>query len=615
MALTPDQMDAVVRRTVALYDDAERLLLGRIAKSLAEGLDAPDWAAKKLLEVQMVQVRLRRDLNLLAGKAAAEISTGIGEAYNAGQITAVGQLGRVVDGGSPVNPFVSQAAVALARDTVAGITGQHARVLRSVGDVYRNVIAEVVGVQLAGATNQRELAGRALAKFADKGVTGFVDSAGRRWSMSAYTEMAMRTATHNASEVGHTERLQAEGHDLVIVSDHAQECPDCARWEGKVLSLSGTYEKGHPQKQRDGGVRVMIAGTLAQAKQDGYGHPGCRHRVVAFFPGVTKLPERQGDPGDYLLRQEQRHLERGVKRWRRREAAALTPAEAKLARAKAREWGERLRAHEATHGLKRQPWRTSAGGTRQLPPLPDYVARPAARPAAKRAAKPTTGRKTFGKITPGLRASTYDQPMETFKWVGYSDEWVERARSTLRAMDSIGVLPEGVDFLGDETGRRRNGAYVTGTEQVLLAKSANGNTIAHEVGHLIDCLFFSGRGYSSRNRTTKAWRDWHDTISETAKMKQIAEAGRTGRISKEWAAYASQDIEMWARSFAQWVAVRSEDPELLAEIRKAQKGEGPGGSIYMVWSDEDFAPLLPLIDKLMGSVSLAKPAGYAGGGG
>ena len=379
MALTPDQMDAVVRRTVALYDDAERLLLERIAKSLAEGLDAPDWAAKKLLEVQMVQARLRRDLNLLAGKASAEISTGIGEAYNAGQITAVGQLGRVVDGGSPVNPFVSQAAVALARDTVAGITGQHARVLRSVGDVYRNVIAEVVGVQLAGATNQRELAGRALAKFADKGVTGFVDSAGRRWSMSAYTEMAMRTATHNASEVGHTERLQAEGHDLVIVSDHAQECPDCARWEGKVLSLSGTYEKGHPQKQRDGGVRVMIAGTLAQAKQDGYGHPGCRHRVVAFFPGVTKVPERQGDPGDYLLRQEQRHLERGVKRWRRREAAALSPAEAKLARAKAREWGERLRAHEAAHGLKRQPWRTSAGGTRQLPPLPDYVAK--AKPA------------------------------------------------------------------------------------------------------------------------------------------------------------------------------------------------------------------------------------------
>ena len=71
MALTPDQMDAVVRRTVALYDDAERLLLDRIAKSLAEGLDAPDWAAKKLLEVQMVQARLRRDLNLLAGKAAA----------------------------------------------------------------------------------------------------------------------------------------------------------------------------------------------------------------------------------------------------------------------------------------------------------------------------------------------------------------------------------------------------------------------------------------------------------------------------------------------------------------------------------------------------------------
>lgn len=382
MALTDDQMVAVVRRTVDLYEDAERVILERISRSMAAGIDAPDWATAKLLELQLVQARLRKDLGVLGGKASAEISSAVGDAYNRGQIVALGSLGRVLPSGTGPNPFVSQAAVALVRETVEGVTGQHAQILRSVADVYRNVIAEVVGIKAAGAATQRDLAQAALARFAEKGITGFVDSSGRRWSMGAYTEMAMRTATHNASEVGHTERLRAEGHDLVIVSDHAQECPACAKWEGRVLSLSGTYDRGHPQKQRDGDVRVLIAGTLDDAKRAGYGHPGCRHRLVAYFPGITKVPTRKGDPDDHLLRSEQRRLERGVKAWRRREAAALSPVEAAQARARARAWGERLRAHEAEHGLKRQPWRTAGvrPGAGPVPAPRAPVASPEAAP-------------------------------------------------------------------------------------------------------------------------------------------------------------------------------------------------------------------------------------------
>ena len=174
--------------------------------------------------------------------------------------------------------------------------------------------------------------------------------------MGAYTRMALRTAAHTASEVGHAEKLTDDGHDLVIVSDHKGECPECRPFEGKVLSLSGAYETS-PQYRLDGPQPVFA--SLAEAKARGYGHPGCRHRLVAYFPGITRTPKKQGDPDDYEHRTEQRRLERGVLEWRRREAVAVTDPARRQAAARAREWSARLRAHEAAHNLKHQSYRTS----------------------------------------------------------------------------------------------------------------------------------------------------------------------------------------------------------------------------------------------------------------
>ena len=360
MALTSNQLDEVVSNVVGMYEDAERVALGRIARALERGAESPAWAEEKLLEVQGVLSRVRRDLRDLDVRTESAVLSAITAAYQKGAGPAAGGVLAAVRGPSG-RPRLSAAALALAAETASGLRAGHAQILRSVGDVWREVVAKASGVQLTGAATRREAASEALARLADRGLTMFVDRSGRRWQARSYVDMAMRTAAHQASEVGFTDRMVDSGRDLVIVSDHKGECPDCRKFEGKVLSISGAYVP------REGDPPVDVFASLAQAKAAGYGHPGCRHRLVAFVPGVTEVPEKQGTPEDYEQRQTQRALERNVRKWRTREVVALTDADRARARAKARAWSGQLRAYESEHGLKHQAHRLSVAPGKPLP--------------------------------------------------------------------------------------------------------------------------------------------------------------------------------------------------------------------------------------------------------
>jgi len=354
MPTTADQIEHLTDKLAAIYGEAERVLLHRIATTLAKGMDSPRWAEDKLLEVQLLLARCRGDLQSLAGKSSDEITAAIMKAYNSGRAGALADLAvaglanKVAAGG---NLSTIHQVKALIGQTVTGMLDQHATILRSVDDIYRKVIASTTPLQLAGVETRRQVAQRALNEFADQGVSSFVDRSGRQWSMTSYTEMTTRTAARRAQVDGHTAQLQDAGQDLVIASNHSQECSRCRPWEGKVLSLSGAA--------RIDGVR--FAATLDEARAAGFLHPGCRHTVGLYIPEVTEAPTGTADPEGDANRQQLRYLERGVRAYRAREAAALDPSAKAEAAAKAREWQARIRQHVADTGVKRQPARERLG--------------------------------------------------------------------------------------------------------------------------------------------------------------------------------------------------------------------------------------------------------------
>nr|WP_037829759.1 phage minor capsid protein [Streptomyces sp. NRRL S-325] len=366
-ALAEDLAAAVGR----LYEQAELALIDRITRALAEGIDSPLWVELKLAALGNLRAGVEELIGILQADAAGAIHQALAEAYDRGQQAAIVELGALATGPAlaaavavPSAPAVDRLAAALVRETGP----VHLRILRVAVDVYRSVIAEASSAPLLGATTRREAAARALAKFARKGVTGFVDRSGRAWNMTSYVEMATRSAVGRAAVEAHTDRLAAAGIDLIVVSDAPEECPRCKPWEGKILTREGaggrqTIEMEHATE--DGRmVRVDVAGSFPEAKADGLMHPNCRHNISIYLPGLIRRREPTPSRATYEQTQKQRYLERQVRAWKREAAGAMDDDRKRAANAKVRVYQGRIRELLAETELPRKRHREQLGAAR-----------------------------------------------------------------------------------------------------------------------------------------------------------------------------------------------------------------------------------------------------------
>lgn len=88
---------------------------------------------------------------------------------------------------------------------------------------------------------------------------------GKFWDPTAYSRMLARTAIADARRVSFRQRYLTNGVDVVRVVPNGTTHDVCARWEGRLLSLTGATP-GIP--------------TVAEAQAAGLFHPQCRHRYV-----------------------------------------------------------------------------------------------------------------------------------------------------------------------------------------------------------------------------------------------------------------------------------------------------------------------------------------------
>lgn len=344
---TQERAEALLK----MYAEAEEKLLGIIAKSIGTpGRDVPLWAQKKLAEVQKVRGELQSAINRLAQKSLEERIKLMWAAHDEGADGLFRELG--IDDAKATR---SQAAVALIDDTNQRFSELHRRILRDATDVYRDVLSKSLALANMGVETTQQAIRRALNAFADRGITAFVDRADRRWGMAEYAEMATRTGMMLASIAGYTQEALNHSEDLVIISDHWDECPLCARWERAILSLTGATP-GHP--------------TVADARAGGLFHPNCLHSMTVYVPGLTdtrgsKAGTRTADQDaeGYGNRQQQRYIERTIRRWKRRQAVATTPEEERISKAYVDKW---QRAARVLTGETKLPREYSREGGRVL---------------------------------------------------------------------------------------------------------------------------------------------------------------------------------------------------------------------------------------------------------
>lgn len=360
MAISPNMEENMALEIRGMYERAELQLLNMMARRLVRDGEIPDWMNRKLAEltplvrdINSVFVTLNRtvpkeiermiELAYLSGNesAVADLKAALAvfaeEGVDASEHPQIVQALGTIPKGTPIAQLIATvesmggintgAVEALAAAATGNIVNKHVPIVRSVQDIYRSIILEVGANPLIGIETRLQATQRALNRFADQGIKTFVDRGGRAWDMPRYAEMAVRTMIGQASVQGHTDQQTAFGFDLVQVSDHREECPLCRPWEGEVLSLSGN----DPSRS-----------SLAEATAAGLFHTYCGHRLNTYLEGITPPLGKTEDPDGYEEKQQQRSLERNIRKWKKRQAVAITPEAQQQADAKVKEWKDAM---------------------------------------------------------------------------------------------------------------------------------------------------------------------------------------------------------------------------------------------------------------------------------
>lgn len=150
-------------------------------------------------------------------------------------------------------------------------------IARLENDPYRKLALEQILRQEAAGKPWIKSSQDLVKELETNGITGFTDKAGRKWSMRAYGNMAVRTTARQAEVAA---LLTSDEYDLWQITKVGTTCPVCAPLEGRVYSKSGTNPDYPPL-------------TVAFGKVDPYGsndlsntylniHPNCLHSLVKY---------------------------------------------------------------------------------------------------------------------------------------------------------------------------------------------------------------------------------------------------------------------------------------------------------------------------------------------
>lgn len=202
-------------------------------------------------------------------------------------------------------------------------------------------------------------------------------------------------------------------------------------------------------------------------------------------------------------------------------------------------------------------------------------------------------------------------------------------RETLDAIDSVhgaGWLPEIPITASARGGVLGSYNHIPGRGAHSIAISGKGThqqlTLAHEVGHFLDHMGLANSAdYGGAFATShlEELSGWRDAVKNSSAFKRLAEmrqdpAAHARQVTASWGtyvrtpdkkhlAYLMSEEELWARSYAQYIAKKSGNKKLLSQLA-GELGDELYGDRH--WADDDFAPIEAAIDKLFEALGWRK---------
>lgn len=223
--------------------------------------------------------------------------------------------------------------------------------LRLTDDVYRQTVNRVQLAMGTGSMTLQQAIDIAVKDFLNQGINCIVYKDGRRVNIADYVRMALRTTATRAALQGKSAKYKALGYDTVQVSSYGMCSPTCKPWQGRIY-IEDTFSFWDGEVREQGGIlwgKSNYCGKwfplLSSAIEKGLFHPNCRHTILLWRDG-DPLPESVDNSDSerrYKLEQQQRALEREIRKAKRKVNGFTDPENIKKAKAELRQAQKNLK--------------------------------------------------------------------------------------------------------------------------------------------------------------------------------------------------------------------------------------------------------------------------------
>lgn len=334
------------------------------AESLAKACENPDEFRLLSRVSPLGAMRLWAEWE---GRVTSGVESAWREAMAEEDDEIVSTLTRRLGGRSYETGYAANVAASAARGMAEIMRRENIALAASAEREWYAATAEAV-LRVEGGDSPRRAIGAAVSRLSKLGITTIDYKSGVSTSVDAALRRHLVTQANQARNDVLWRRMDEWGCDLVYTTAHYGARPAHAVWQGKVFSRSGRSAK-YPAL-----VEATGYGTAA-----GLCGVNCRHRMVPYVEGASKLPDTDyseqerltGMTGGeyYAATQAQRRLEAAI-RATKREVSVGEAAGADMTAGRVRlgELQSKLRAHCREHHLRRDYGRELAYGVQGAQP-------------------------------------------------------------------------------------------------------------------------------------------------------------------------------------------------------------------------------------------------------
>ena len=204
---------------------------------------------------------------------------------------------------------------------------------------------------------------------------------------------------------------------------------------------------------------------------------------------------------------------------------------------------------------------------------------------------------------------------------------VREAVKAIGKVHGVGILPT-IPVMENDSDKE-NGSYTrTALNQPKwITISSKGKTrkltTAHEIGHFVEKAGVPGAVTAAGDRdwaTDPFFRDWYDAVQKTEAVERIRRTAAAGsvdvhangevksvKIDQDYTNYLLKPSELWARSYAQYIARKSEDGDMLDSLAESlTSSESARQKTPTQWYSKDFEPVERAIDALLSRMGWRK---------